>query len=66
MSTTRTDQHWHMTFVDSKGNGSTTSTSLDPAHRHKIVGWKVQPGGDDQHTHEYVQEFEEDNPEDRD
>jgi HK97 family phage portal protein len=54
------DEHTHTADVDAIGNGSTTSTIGDTApHDHEIVGYEVQVGGADGHTHPPVEHDDE-------
>jgi hypothetical protein len=48
--------HTHQAEVDGNGEGETIDTSDGPKHRHDIYDFKVEPGGDDEHTHELVTE----------
>lgn len=44
-------KHNHRYRVNAKGDGNTTSTSTGPQHTHAISKYKVQPAGEDKHTH---------------
>lgn len=48
MVTSKDEGHTHTFEVDNKGNGE---TSVDNGHSHKIIKWKVQPAGKNNHIH---------------
>lgn len=48
--------HNHRYDVDGNGTGETIDTLGASVHVHEIKDWVVQPGGEDEHTHEIPDE----------
>lgn len=60
--------HTHTAVFDNEsGDGETTSTDGDgPGHKHSIKNFKVEAGGEDNHTHPSLKSMDEDKEDDKD